>query len=65
VPLVDLKFLTVLPRVLQELQIGGTNNLRSVRNARTPGRALSRRHASTLRQTQGAFRDPWRLAFVL
>jgi hypothetical protein len=25
VPLVDLKFLTVLPRVLQELQIGGTN----------------------------------------
>jgi hypothetical protein len=25
VPLVDLKFLTVLPRVLQELQIGGTS----------------------------------------
>ncbi len=24
-PLVDLKFLTVLPRVLQELQIGGTS----------------------------------------
>ena len=28
----------------------------SVRNAHAPGRALSRRHASMLRQTQGAFR---------
>src|SRR5206468_6289491 len=31
-------------------------DLWSVRNARAPGRALSRRHALMLRQTQGAFR---------